>query len=393
MREGFEALTRELERLPQLAEAIVLGIVAWAAVVGLVRVVLRLAESVSRRTQTALDDDLLQRVRTPTTLIGPAVGLHVFAWFLQYDRVAAGASLIETLVLTYIGVSAFEILVVENWLEKRQGMVVPGPMRQLVIAIIYGAVLLGIGGEVFGIDLTPLVATGSVTSLVLGLALQQPLSNLFAGIVLHAERHPTRGDWLMVDGREGEVLEIGWRSTRMRTFSQDVLVVPNTALLNATVVNFSQPSSVCGRTVPVPVPLDVPPHVFDRWAREVLETIDGVEGPWEPRTKTWLVGIEDHCQRFVVRFWAKEFRIHDDCESEVLKRLWYKLAENGVQFPAPFQAVRVVDAVPPSMAALTGSRPASFPPAMPRPTGTGEPTSREVPAIPEVPGAGDPGKS
>jgi small-conductance mechanosensitive channel len=373
MWESFQAW---LAAVPGPLIAIAAGLLAWGLVELGSRLMLRVGDAVARRTATHLDNELLARTRAPMSLLAPVVGMHAFAIRLELGWLVGVTQLVEILVLTYLAVTAFELLVLETWLEKRQGVSVPVPVRQLAIGVIYGAVLLGISGKVLGIDLTPLVATGSVTSLVLGLALQQPLSNLFAGIVLHAERHPSRGDWLLVDGREGEVLEIGWRSTRLRTLSQDVLVVPNLTLLNAQVMNFSEPAPVCGRQVPVPVPLDIPPHVFDRWAREVLETIEGAEGAWEPRTKCWLVSIDDHCQRYVVRFWAREFRIHDDCESELLKRLWYKFAEHGVQFPSPFQAVKLVQQAPAAMASLEAGRPAAFPPEMPRPTGTGEPTPR-----------------
>lgn len=367
---------RAIEPVARLVMGVGLGLVAWGATALLVRLLLRSADALARSTTTQLDDDLLARIQRPTSLVAPIVGVHTVAWFLGVASISRASSLVETLLFTYVVVATFEILVLETWLERRQGLHVPGPVRQLIIGVAYGAVLLGIGSDVLGFDLTPLVATGSVTSLVLGLALQQPLSNLFAGIVLHVERHPNVGDWLMVGEQEGQVIEIGWRSTRLRTFSEDVLVVPNAALLTANVMNFAQPTPVCGRKVPVPVPLDVPPHVFDRWIREVLETIDGVVIPWDPKTKSWLVAVDDHCQRYVVRFWAREFRIHDDCESEFLKRLWYKFEEHGVQFPGRFQSVRVLEEVPPAMRASNAPRPAGYPPTMPRPAGTGEPTPR-----------------
>lgn len=354
------------------------AVAVWAVTSLVVRFGLQFAGRVAARTRTTLDDELLGRVHRPASLLGPVLGVHAFAAVLGTTWVMGGATLVETMVVTYIAVATFEILVIETWLEKRQGLTVPTPVRQLVIGVFYAAVLLSIGGQFLGFDLTPLLATGSVTSLVLGLALQQPLSNLFAGIVLHVERHPQPGDWLLVDGREGEVVEIGWRSTRLRTLSGDLLLIPNNSLLNAQVINFNQPTPECGRQVPVPVPLDVPPHVFDRWVRDVLATVDGIVGVEEPRTKTWLVSIDDHCQRYVVRFWAREFRIHDDCESELLKRLWYLFQERGLQFPAPQQAVKLVgDQVPPAMAALAARRAADFPPALPRPTGTGAVTPKQ----------------
>lgn len=326
--------------------ALVAGLAAWLAARVAVAVALRFTERLAARTRTSLDDELLQRARGPAFLLGPLVGLHAFGAVLGQTAITGVAEVAEALVATYVAVAAFEILVLETWLEQRQGLRVPAPVRQLVIALIYGAVLVGIAGDAFGIDVTPLLATGSVTSLVLGLALQGPLSNLFAGLVLHIERHPSVGEWLLIDSREGEVLEIGWRTTRLRLLSDDVLVVPNAALLNAQVINYTHPTAATGRQVPVPVPFDVPPPAFEAWVRDVLRGIDGVVIPDDPRTKVWLVGIDDHCQRYVVRFWVREFRIHDDCESEFLKGLYAKFAENGRQFPVRTQAVQVTQGPP-----------------------------------------------
>lgn len=347
-----------------VAIALGLGVAVFGA--GVIHLVLAAADRIAARTTTRRDDELLSKIAQPVRWLAPLVGAWVAAERLGLSWVANGAWLVGNLIVTWAAVAAFEMLVVESWLANRQGVRVPPPVRQLVIAVIYGAVLLGLAGDVLGIDITPLLATGSVTTVVIGLALQGPLSNLFAGIVLHMERHPELGQWVLVDGREGEVVEIGWRTTRIRTFTQDILVVPNAVLLNAQVVNFSPNSGQNGRTIPVPCPLDVPPHVFDALVREALTGIPHVVEVDTPRTKTWLVAVDDHCLRYNVRFWVDHFRFHDDAESEFLKRLWYRFSEAGLVFPAAFQAVRMVDAPPPAMAGLDPRRGSPFPP---RPAG------------------------
>lgn len=358
-----------LRRFDQLGDwshtavALSAGLIAALLTAIAARVAVAVAERVTGRTSTVRDDQLLGRVRRPLGLFAPVVGIHAAAAWVGLPWIVGVAQLVEGLLFTYILVSAFEILVVESWLESRQGIRVPGPVRQLIITVIYGAVLLGIAGDAFGFDVTPLLATGSVTTVVLGLALQGPLSNLFAGIVLHVENHPRPGEWVLIDGREGEIQEIGWRTTRMRTFTDDVVAVPNAVLLNAQVVNFTSPTTLHGRTIPVPVPLDLPPHLFDRWVRDCLKPVPHIVDADEPRTKTWLVAIDDHCQRYQVRFWVDHFRFHDDAESEFLKRLWYRFAEEGVAFPTPFQAVRVVEDPAGPMAGLAPKRPpGGFPP-------------------------------
>ena len=362
---SVRAFYADAQPLSGYGAAFACGLWAWAMTLVVVRGFLQFSDRVAARTRTTLDDDLLARVRTPTAVLGPVVGAHVAGWFLGWNAVTGTTRVLEGLLATYVAVATFEILVIETWLEKRQGLKVPAPVRQLLIALAYIGVLLSIGGEVLGIDLTPLLATGSITSLVLGLALQGPLSNLFAGLVLHIERHPHVGDWLLVDGREGQVVEIGWRTTRLRLLSNDILVIPNAAMMNAQIVNFEGPSAETGRQVPVPVPFDVPPPVFEAWVRDVLRGIDGVVIPDDPRTKVWLVSVDDHCLRYVVRFFAREFRIHDDLESDFLKGLYARFAAEGVQFPARYQVVQVASEPAPAMAALRAQRPPGFPPGPP----------------------------
>jgi small-conductance mechanosensitive channel len=350
----------------QLLTAVALGVAVTVFVGVVTHLVLAAADRLAQRTVSQRDDELLSKVGQPLRWLAPVVGVYIGAERLGIGAVTGGTWLIGNLIVTYVAVAAFEILVIESWLTTRQGIRVPPPVRQLAIAVIYGAVLLGLAGDVLGIDITPLLATGSVTTVVIGLALQGPLSNLFAGIVLHMDRHPELGQWVLVDGREGEVVEIGWRTTRIRTFTQDILVVPNAVLLNAQVVNFSQASAQNGRTIPVPVPLDLPPHVFDQLVRQALSGIPHVVEVDSPRTKTWLVAVDDHCLRYNVRFWVDHFRFHDDAESEFLKRLWYRFNEEGLAFPANFQAVRMVESPPAAMAGLDPKRPAAgFPPRTP----------------------------
>lgn len=346
------ALRPEGRWLAALLTAVVVTTLVELAVSAL----LRLGQRAAQRTSTPLDDDLIARLTWPSRWLGPILGIHLATSWFEPNWVAGLCQLGEALLLTYVVVASVEILVLESWLQRRQGVQVPALVRQVVIAVVYGAVVLGIAGEVFELDLTPLLATGSVTTVVVGLALQVPLSNLFAGIVLHMDRHPRPGQWLLLDGREAVVTEIGWRSSRLRTFTNDDLVVPNVTLLNAVLVNYTEPDPLHGRTIEVPTPLDLPPKVFDGWVRDALKTVPGVVLVDDPRTKTWLLRIDDFCLRYGIRFWVEEFRRHDDAESELLKALWYRFHEEGYSFPAPFQAVRVLEQVHPAMAGLDPQR-------------------------------------
>jgi len=89
----------------------------------------------------------------------------------------------------------------------------------------------------------PILATSTVVTVVVGLALQDTLGNLFSGLALHAEQPFRLGDWVLVDGIEGLVVHVGWRSVHLRTFSDDIVALPNAVVARARVQNYDHP---CG---------------------------------------------------------------------------------------------------------------------------------------------------
>src|SRR4051812_166822 len=91
------------------------------------------------------------------------------------------------------------------------------------------------------LDVTALVATSAVTSLVLGLALQPILGNFFAGLVISIEKPFRINDWIRIGEQEGRVTAITWRTTHLRTRDNDNLVIPNSKMADERVLNFYYP--------------------------------------------------------------------------------------------------------------------------------------------------------
>lgn len=97
----------------------------------------------------------------------------------------------------------------------------------------------------FGVEVGPLLATSAAFSVILGFALQDTLSNLFAGISLQLDRSFEIGDWLeVVSGIQkctGQVKEVTWRATTLQGFSEELITLPNRFMANAQISNFSPP--------------------------------------------------------------------------------------------------------------------------------------------------------
>ena len=111
-------------------------------------------------------------------------------------------------------------------------------LARLTIYLIGLLVLL----QTLGVSITPLLTALGVGGLAVALALQDTLSNLFAGLHVIGSRKVRLGDYIQIEsGEEGYVVDINWRNTSIRSLPNDIVVVPNAKLANAIVTNFYQP--------------------------------------------------------------------------------------------------------------------------------------------------------
>jgi CRP-like cAMP-binding protein len=97
-----------------------------------------------------------------------------------------------------------------------------------------------------------LLATSGVVAIVLGLALQSSLNDVFSGLVLSLSHPYKAGDWIKIDGgTEGRIVELNWRATHILTGRQDLAIVPNSTIAKSKIVNLNYPSSIHGMTIEI----------------------------------------------------------------------------------------------------------------------------------------------
>ncbi len=133
-------------------------------------------------------------------------------------------------------------------------------IQDLLAGLVYLSAILAIIAYVFNLPIKGLLATSGVIAIVLGLALQSTLSDLFSGIVLNFSRPYRPGDWISIEGgTDGRVIEINWRATLVLTAKRDLAIVPNSTIAKAKIVNASSPSGIHGVTVTVQLDAKSPP--------------------------------------------------------------------------------------------------------------------------------------
>ncbi len=125
-------------------------------------------------------------------------------------------------------------------------------VSDLFAGAIVVAILLAIVNFAFEVPIRGLLATSGVIAIVLGLALQSTLSDVFSGIAVGLERPYQSGDLLWVEGGiEGRVIQVNWRSTQIATGDGNIAVVPNSIIAKARLVNRSSPTPVRSSAVEV----------------------------------------------------------------------------------------------------------------------------------------------
>ena len=133
-------------------------------------------------------------------------------------------------------------------------------IQDLLAGVIYLAAVFAIIAYVFDLPIQGLIATSGAIAIILGLALQSTLSDVFSGIVLNFSRPYRPGDWISIDGgTDGRVIEMNWRATHVLTAKRDLAIVPNSTIAKAKIVNTSSPSGIHGVTVTIQLDAKTPP--------------------------------------------------------------------------------------------------------------------------------------
>ncbi len=219
---------------------------------------------------------------------------------------------------------------------------------RLVVLVLGGLVLL----QTLGVSITPLVTALGVGGLAVGLALQDTLANLFAGIHILASRQVRPGDFIRLEsGDEGYVEDVTWRYTTVRQLRHALTIVPNAKLASSVITNFSLPDPELAVLVPVGVSYDSDlAHVevvTTAVGREVMAEIAGGVPQFEPFIR--YNGFGDSSITFNVILRGREATDQHLLRHEFIKRLHQRYRAEGIEIPFPVRTVHLRHAGAPAV--------------------------------------------
>jgi small-conductance mechanosensitive channel/CRP-like cAMP-binding protein len=243
----------------------------------------------------------------------------------------------------YIIFDLLEDLLIERALMRR-GVPVPRLARDIVRGLALITLIVAAVNQIFGVPLNSLVISSTVASAVIGLALQDLLRNVVAGIALQVERPFAPGDWLLFGDQTAKVLEMSWRATRMVTVDNTHIIVPNANLAQAQIANYTLISPVQALHVQIALAPDHPPNRVKAALAAAALAAEGVLSDPPPAIR--LVAYGEYSVTYDIKFWMHGFERYTETRDAVMTSAWYYVRRAGFRLPTPPRELYVHPADP-----------------------------------------------
>lgn len=333
--------------LEKLLMPALIALIVFAALFVIRSVCFRILHRWAVRTDTKIDDIIIKAFRFPSMYWCVAIGLYIGIAFsdLPEKHVAYISRVIHIIVILSITIAAANLAgrIFRNYIQKSN---LPLPTTGLAYGILKGTILL-IGFliilSVLGISITPLITALGVGGLAVALALQDTLSNLFAGIHILMEKSIRVGDFIKLEtGQEGYVEDITWRTSRVRMLPNNMVVIPNSRLAQSIVTNYYLPEKRMSLLIPIGVSYASDPEAVEKIlieeAKKAVGEIPGLLGEPEPFVR-FIPGFGDSSLDFTLICQVKEFVDQYLAQHELRKRIFRRFREEGIEIPFPHRTV------------------------------------------------------
>jgi small-conductance mechanosensitive channel len=237
-------------------------------------------------------------------------------------------TLVQPLLLAFGIINAAVALLINPWRVDRLPDRFPTIVQDsIVIALFAVAATLVLQDRIF--------ATTAVGAVVIGLALQDTLGNLFAGLAIQVEKPFRVGHWVNIGGHDGVVTEVTWRATKIRTRPGNFLIVPNSTVSKETITNYSEPTQETRIEVPVGAGYETPPNEVKRVVVEALRNEPLLALTRAPEVLLMDFGASALIYRVLV--WTRDFGADELIHDRVRCAVYYAFRRSGISIPYPIQ--------------------------------------------------------
>lgn len=328
----------------------------------------RLLIPLSKKTPGTFDTALFEAIDGRAQWVVLAMGLHLGASLAftgaamqtyrahQLWRVCTGVLYINLVLAITMAIYALTKGAVdwyaENFAERTQTRFDDQAVRLFnrFAKLVFLFIALTIMFKHFNVEITGLLATAGIASLAFAFAAQDTLANMISGVILMFDRPFKRGDRITLpSGDLGDVIEIGLRSTKVLSFDQTVIVIPNAALAKSTIVNHNAPDSKIKIRHSLGVAYGSDMHKVKSIIMDILRAHPDILD--DPEQEVFFTGFGDSSLDLAIRFWITDYRQRLRVLDEVNMAIKDRFEAENVEIPFPQRDVYIRSQAAPSSSA------------------------------------------
>jgi MscS family membrane protein len=303
------------------------------------KVLLRLA----KKTKTEIDDLIVEKIRNPINFILLLIGVRLALVPLEFTTgyISTIEKLIYTIIILLVTLMVARIfsVLIDSWGTKFTKITKSDLDDQLlglthkfskIVVFIVGILVIF---DYWGIAIGPFLASLGIAGLAIAFALQNTLANVFGGISLIIDKTIRIGDVIEVDGTTGTVIDIGMRSTRIKSFDGNSVIIPNGKLVDSKVQNRVQPNRKERAVISFGVEYGVN---IKRVKKIVLKEINKIEGVLDdPEPSVKFIEMGDSALIFKAYFWMKSYSETFTAKDKANELIYNALNKAKINIPYP----------------------------------------------------------
>ncbi len=330
-------------RLVQAGVVILLSIfLAWLVIY----VFTKYFEKFAKNTKTKVDDLIVERTRKPLFYFILAYGLKIATNILNVNGVISKiVNSLMALVFIFILLRALDVII-ETWgatfAKKTKSNIddVLLPLFHKAARVVFIVIALMWLLKIWGIDIGPYLAGVGISGIVLGFALQDALKNIFGGITLILDKTYQIGDKVKLEsGDVGTIHDIGLRSTKLITFDNEIVYIPNGYLANSRVQNYTRPTPKVKSQVMFGVEYGTDVQKVKDVVMKVMKQNKGVLS--DPAPGVLFLEMGDSALSFKAFFWVEKWDQAFGVKLELTEAIYNALNKAKIGIPFPTQTVYV----------------------------------------------------
>ncbi len=303
-----------------------------------------IAKKIAGKTKTILDDLLIEAIDKPLTIGLTGLSIYIAAAFSGIDTLPIFQLSAKEFIIAFAAYTFYNVFcaflrwyVVEIAPARNPGIAdMESTIKRIALISIISITLVMLMNAA-GIEVSPLLASLGIAGLAVALAFQDTLSNFFAGIYISIDRPIKEKDYILLEtGHEGYVEKIGWRSTRIRLITNNIVIVPNSKLATSIITNFYAPDKTLLVAVPCSVSYDSDLQKVEDVTLGTIKEMQGKHiGISKDKPFIWYGSFGESGIHFNIYLTVMEYNDKFTVTHQLIKELHANFKKKGIEIPYP----------------------------------------------------------